>query len=293
MDELKPILLIVLACAAWGFSFPAADYALHYFDPFVILSLRFILASLVIGAALAGTGRLRPTRAELNAGAMTGTVLFITFATQLVGQQTVSPTVSALITGLYVVLVPLFAALIQVRLPSARILLCALLALAGLFLLSGAQLQMGVGEWLTVICAIAAAVHILLLAGMGKMDAGRLTLVQLATCAFWSLTALPVLGHLPAEWPLPALAAVAFLGLFASAVAYWAQTAALGQLAAERAALFMLLEPVFAALFGWLFFGVVLAPLQWAGGALILAGMGGASPSEAKVEAKGPPHPHS
>ena len=54
----------------------------------------------------------------------------------IVGQQTISPTLSAFITGFYVLLVPLFSAILLSRLPSWRILLCALVALIGLFLLN-------------------------------------------------------------------------------------------------------------------------------------------------------------
>ncbi|MFH1095423.1 MAG: DMT family transporter [Candidatus Micrarchaeota archaeon] len=293
----SPALLILLACAVWGLTFPLTDYALHFFDPFFILSLRFLIALLILGGYLLFTGRFTFSAAELKIGLLVGAVLFLTFATQIVGQKTVSPTSSALITGLYVIFVPLLAGLVQARTPSWRLLTCALLAFLGLFLLSGAQLSMGIGEWLTVICAVFASVHILMLSKCGHMDSTRLAFLQVGTCALMSVLAIPALGAIPVELPLQPLLAIGFMGVFASAFAYWAQTTAQKSLPAEKVAVFFLFEPMFAALFGWLFFGVLLAPLQWAGGALILLGMWGVQTdrsallSSARLESKESLHP--
>jgi len=78
----------------------------------------------------------------------------------------------------------------------------------------------------------------------------------------------PLLGGL-APWWVP-LGVVALVG---TAVAYAASIAATGMLGSRLMSFIGLLEVVFAALFAWLLLGEVLGPLQFLGGALILAGI--------------------
>jgi drug/metabolite transporter (DMT)-like permease len=70
--------------------------------------------------------------------------------------------------------------------------------------------------------------------------------------------------------PGDALAAAAFTGVFATAVAFLAMVAAQRVVSPARAALVLLLEPVFAALLGWAT-GDPLTAGTVAGGALIVA----------------------
>jgi drug/metabolite transporter (DMT)-like permease len=69
------------------------------------------------------------------------------------------------------------------------------------------------------------------------------------------------------------LAALAYAGVLATAVALVLQTRAQRHMSATRAALIFCLEPVFATAISWFWLGERLAASQWIGGTLIVAGM--------------------
>ncbi len=277
MENRRSLLLLILASATWGLSFPVVDYALRFFSPSAILAVRFVIAVFLLGAWLAHDRKLRFSPSELKFGVVLGVILFAAIGSQTLGQQTVDPSSTAFITGLYILFVPLIASLVRVRWPDRRTLLYALVALSGLWLLSGATFPVSMGEGLVLACALLWAVHIMVVSRATELDAVRLTFVQLATCAVLGVAATALSGSIPSVWPALPFLALAYLGVFCSAFAYWAQITAQKHLAAEQAALIMLSEPVFAAIFGVLFFGVILSPAQWAGGAIILLSMAAAT----------------
>lgn len=73
----------------------------------------------------------------------------------------------------------------------------------------------------------------------------------------------------PAPWVLAAAATAALLG---PVVARWFYLHAIRTLPLSRAVLLAQVQPLLAALFGWLVLGDSPRPLQWAGGVLLLAG---------------------
>src|SRR5207248_10738913 len=106
---------------------------------------------------------------ELKAGALTGLALFGGYAFQIVGLQYTTASNAGFITGMFVVFTPVIGALVFRRLPSGAASLGVILATGGLVLLampSGFHLRRG--DALEVMTAITFAVHILLIALLGK-----------------------------------------------------------------------------------------------------------------------------
>jgi drug/metabolite transporter (DMT)-like permease len=78
----------------------------------------------------------------------------------------------------------------------------------------------------------------------------------------------------PLPLPSPAiLAAVLFLGLVATGLVFWLQLVLQRHTSATHTALIFALEPVFAALFSWLWIGEALTASVLIGGGLMLAGV--------------------
>jgi drug/metabolite transporter (DMT)-like permease len=124
------------------------------------------------------------------------------------------------------------------------------LATAGLGLLSLRGASVGIGETLMLMCAVAFAVHIVLLGRWSEPeDAYGLAIVQLLTVG----TACLLIGA-PDGITLPPdagmWARVVFLSVAATAVAFVVQTWAQAHLTPTRAAITMTMEPVFAGIFG-------------------------------------------
>ena len=127
---------------------------------------------------------------------------------------------------------------------------------------------------LAVAVGLVYAVHLLLTSSMARRyDTGALVLTQIATVAALAwLFAIPKLGQL---WPVPKDAAVgiAVTAVFATALAYWVQTAFQARVSAVQTAIIFTTEPVFAGLFAVLLGGERLGIRGLLGGALIVAGM--------------------
>ena len=165
--------------------------------------------------------------------------------------------------------VPLIGFVALRRRPHPLTLVGLVLAVVGLVLLTGgADASFGKGEVLTLGCAVAFAAHIVIVGETAERhDAIRLTCVQVTTVGAACLVLSLFMGGL--AMPASALAAAFFTGVFATALAFWAMVWAQRVVSPSRAALILLLEPVFAALLSALA-GDPLTAGALAGGALIL-----------------------
>jgi drug/metabolite transporter (DMT)-like permease len=258
----------------WGSTFVMVKEALDAVGPLTFVALRFWLAAAVLAVAFAP--RLAAlSRAELRAGALTGLALGAGYIFQTVGLQFTSSSKAGFITGLNVVIVPLVAAPLLGEKPRPAAAAGTLVAAVGLALLSlDARLRVQPGDLWILACAFAFAFHIV---GNGayatRHDPLRLALVQLGTVALIATGAALTLERPSLALPADTWFAIVFTGLVATALVFSLQLVAQQNVSAAQTALIFVLEPVFAALFGWLLAGEVLTGAQWAGSLLILAGM--------------------
>jgi drug/metabolite transporter (DMT)-like permease len=258
---------LVVAAFFFGTTFLVVQDAVDEADPVPFLAVRFLIG----GASLALLGaRRRRTPGELRHGVAGGVALLVGYVLQTVGLQYTSPSTSAFITYLLVVFVPIITFVALRRRPHPLTLVGLVLAVAGLVLLTGgADTSLGRGEVLTLGCAVAFAAHIVILGETAdRHDAIRLTCVQVTTVGLACLAVSVVTGGL--AMPPTAWAAAAFTGIFATALAFFAMVWAQRVVSPSRAALILLLEPVFAALLAWVT-GDQMTAATLAGGALILA----------------------
>ncbi|MGK5683770.1 DMT family transporter [Actinoplanes sp. URMC 104] len=238
--------------AVWGSTFLTVHKALAVTGPWSFVALRFGFAAVVL-AALSWTALRGLTRRELGVGALIGVSLCGGYGLQTIGLETVSSSMSAFLTALYVPLVPLGQWALSRRAPGAGAWAGIACAFCGLLLLTGVTatgLQWGTGETATLLGTVAIAVEILLIGRFaGTVDARRVTVVQLAVCSLLAAVARPLSGEdLPApSWTL-GLTVVA-LGLATAVIQVvmnWAQRT----VSATHATVIYAAEPVWAALLG-------------------------------------------
>lgn len=271
--EWKWIALLLFATAIWGSTFALVKDLLSVMDAFAVLSLRFSLATLVFGAWFFAAGR-KITPKETKQGAALGAVLFIIFASQIIGQKYTTATNSAFVTGLFVVFTPFVSALASRKAPGMRIVLAAVIAAAGLWLLTNAAATFGLGEGLTLITALFLPVQFLLTEKfLRTSSAESLVLVQIGFVAAVSSAIMLAGGSVPAQIAAQDAASIAFLAIFATVICYIIQVSAQKRIGPARLAFILTGEPIFAALFAYLFLGEILALSQLFGAALILAAM--------------------
>ena len=279
-------LLLIAVVLVWGCTFPLVKAALRDISPLLFNLLRMSLAAIVMLTVLLAHDRSRPTRAELRLTATAGFFLALGYQFQTSGLAHTTPSKSAFLTGLVVVLVPILSLLPRVAPPTASrpntiVFLGAITAFIGLILLTsqpgtGAALLSGMhlGEWLTLACAGAFAAHLLTLAHAApQISARRLGALQIAFAAIFMLLTLPLGGHATLHLTPTAILALAVTALFATAAAFTIQSWAQQILPPTHTALILTLEPVFAALTSLLFFHERFGRRELLGTALILAGI--------------------
>jgi len=278
-------ILLIGVVLVWGCTFPLVKSALQDISPLLFNLLRMTLAALVL--LLLNLKQLRGlTRSELRLCLTAGLFLALGYSFQTTGLAHTTPSKSAFLTGLVVVIVPLLSLIPGVAprtapKPNGIVFLGAVLAFIGLILLTstpgtGTALLSGMhlGEWLTLLCAIAFAAHLLTLAHAApQLSARRLGTLQIAFAAIFMLFALPLGGSPQLHLTPTAIAALAITALLATAAAFTIQSWAQQILPPTHTALILTLEPVFAALTSLLFFHERFGPRELFGAGLILAGI--------------------
>lgn len=261
-------LALVVAAFFFGTTFVVVKDAVKDVGPVPFLAVRFAIGAAVL-LPLARRGR--PSRGWVAAGVWCGLALLAGYVFQTVGLQYTSSSRSALITYLLVLIVPVIAAVRTRRPPAGLAVVGIATSLVGLFFLNGASLAFGKGEALTLLCALAFAVHIILVADRSpRHDTFRLTAVQLAVVAVGC--AIP--GFFTGGYDFTARAwwAAAYLGVAASALAFALMVWAQQHIPPARTALLLMMEPVFAAAAGYAV-GDRLGVTGAVGAALILVGI--------------------
>jgi drug/metabolite transporter (DMT)-like permease len=276
------LLALIAVTVVWGVTFVQVKDAVEVYPLFAFLAVRYAIAAGVL--SLAGAARMRTLgpRGTL-AGAVLGGLLGVGIALQTAGLQRTTVSSTGFITGLYVVLTPLFGlALFRTRV-GLEVWLGVVLALVGLGMLSGVHVGSTGGDAFVLASTSAQALQIVMVERYAnRYDAVALTLVEMTTCCAGFLVLAFALGELSVPHGRTVWAALVVTGVFASALAYLIQIWAQRSLSAARIALVFSLETVFAGLFGYVLEGDRLGLLGWGGCAVILAGILLAEPAAAR-----------
>jgi drug/metabolite transporter (DMT)-like permease len=180
----------LLAAAIWGGGFVAQSTAMKAIGPFWFIGLRFAIAALAtlpFTLLEARKAKIATSRRHLGLYLLIGLALFGGASTQQLGLQTTTVTNSSFITGLYVIFVPLIAVFFLRRSPHWIIWPGAIMAVSGIYMLSGGQLSaLTIGDLLTVVCAVFWSVQITL-AGTTVGETGRPLALSTAQSAGSSL----------------------------------------------------------------------------------------------------------
>lgn len=258
----------------WGGTFVAVKLGLADLSPVLFVALRFSLAGFLL--FVLGVRRiLKINRDLLWKGIFLGLLLFLGFALQTIGLKDTTASKSAFITGLMVLFTPFYQLVIEKRPPKFGNVLGVAIVTAGLWLLtspSGGGFTFG--DFLTLLCAAVFGLYIVMLDLISKKeDAFQLTFLQMIAPA--------ALGWLTVSWvetptihPTPmAIAVLLFCALLGNVVCSYVQTRYQRDTTPTRAVIIFTIEPLWAAILGYLVLSEVIGYWGAAGGALIISGI--------------------
>lgn len=250
MKKYLAIAGLIAVTVIWGGGFVASDMALESLRPFQIMAIRFLLASVLMGAA-----SIRELKGidfkEIRAGILMGCALFVGFAFQIVGLQYTTPSKNAFLTALNVVMVPFIAFLILKKKISMKSIAGAVMAIFGVGLLSLDQdLSLGIGDALTLVCAVGFAFQIFFTSEfVKKYRAVVLNFVQMLTAVLLSIVSLFLFGETEFHVTTQGWLSVLYLGVISTALCYLLQTASQKYVDETKAAIILSMESVFGTIF--------------------------------------------
>ena len=269
--KLAPFALLLVS-AAWGLAFVVMKPAIERQSVNNFLFTRFLMAVLVMILIRPQVLKLL-TKDLLLRGLAAGFLLGGGYIFQTVGLANTGAAITGFVTGLYVVLTPLFAGLIFKERVTKNTWFYVFIATVGLALLSLKGWSIGFGELMVFFSAVAFAAHI---TALSKWSAGRdvyaMTITQLTMCAAMTGVASAFEGY-SAPPDSGVWAVVIFTAVFATAIAFIVQTWSQAHMSATKVAVILTMEVVFAAFFAILFAGERLTLQAALGGILVVTAM--------------------
>jgi drug/metabolite transporter (DMT)-like permease len=280
---MRVLLALVVITAIWGVTFVQIKDALALYPLFAFLAVRFAIAVATLAPVV--VSRVRTLgRDGVVAGTLLGALLAAGYGLQTAGLDRTTVSAAGFVTGMYVVLTPVFAlALFRVR-AGAAVWGGVALAVAGLAMLTGIRAGSPSGDLLVLAATALYATQIVLMERFApRFDPLAFTACEMAAACVGFVALAVAFGELrvPRGWTV--WGALLVTGVFASALAFLVQAWAQRRTSAARTALVFALEPVFAGIFGYALEGDRLGALGWGGCAVIMCGIAVAEPAAAPV----------
>ena len=263
---------LVITALIWGATFIIVKDALSQSPPFYFSFFRFFIGA-VIMIFLLDRSTIFEKKA-LYPAVVCGLFLFSGYSFQNFGLINTTPTLSAFITSVSVLMVPIILAVFQIEKVKIKIWIAILIACFGIQLLTPNGLTgLGIGDKLTFGCALSFAIHIIL---QGRYIRNLSSIINFFFIQSMVVAILSLISGILFEdfssihFDSSLLIAFLITGVLATTVALlimiWAQTI----LSAPQTAIIIILEPVFAALFSVGFAYEILSPVQYIGCLVVL-----------------------
>ncbi len=242
---------LLYSAAIWGSTFFLVKSALNDISPFSLISFRFLIASFFMLIFL--KIKRKKIFKDIKNGIILGGILMLVYFPQTLGLKFTTASNSGFITGLFILFVPITGWIIFKRIPEKRKIFSVMIAVVGLWILTGGLTEINVGDSLTIVTAIAYALHILYVGEFMKKGADPyiLTFQQFLFVGLFSLVGTVITESGPSWTKDSVWWIIIFLALFPTLSAFLIQMVSQKFTSSIRVAIIFSLEPVFAAIFAW------------------------------------------
>lgn len=268
-------MLLISVVVIWGATFPIMKLSLYYITPTMLLSFRFLLSAAFMLPIIL-KNKMIVEKKNVVLGIMGGVILFIAYYAQTVGLEYTTSSQSGLITGMYVVLLPIISLLyLKIKLNKVDVIAVSV-GFIGLILMSSIRFSSvdAFGDLLTFICAIFYAIQTAYVFKYTKfLDSMVFTFYQILIVGLLSTIFLPFSWE-PSGLSKPiVIFTIIFTALFASFFAVLINTRALMYIEPTAAGVIYVGEPVFAVIASILILKEIPTVYIIAGGIIIVLAM--------------------
>jgi drug/metabolite transporter (DMT)-like permease len=275
--SLSSVGALLISVIIWGWGFVFVKWMLPFMSAIEVHLLRFFLAG-SIGFIGIIYYRKYINKKQLISGLFAALLLYAMLLFQTVGLDYTTVAKSGFLTATYLLFVPLILFFFEGKRFSTYFYLALVLALLGIYFLTGGNLlQFNLGDLLTIICGFFAALHMIYLEKISKdlQNGFAFNCLQCFYMGIFSVVMFPFfqktnLGSLLKGMDFLAYGGLIGLGLFSSILAFSFQVVAQKKIPSHIVGVLFLLESPFAALFGYLFLEEKLTMISMFGCLLIL-----------------------
>lgn len=249
--------MLLSAAIIWGSSFIIMKNAVDFLTPALLLSIRFILASIFLSILFFKELKKYPKNKILG-GILTGFCLFIAYYVQTWGLSFTTPGKNAFLTSVYCAIVPFLIWAIYKKRPDTYHFIAALLCVAGIgFISLDYDLSVNRGDILTLMSGFLYAVHILLINHYSNEKDGKaFTVLQFYGASLISFSFAFLSEDMSLAYKItPSIyLQLGYLAFFATGIAMLCQTLGQTLVSQCKASILLSLESVFGVLFSVLFY---------------------------------------
>ena len=265
INKITGHLILVSAAMIWGLSFVAQKNGMQYVEGFTFTTIRMFLAAFTLLPIVLvnrkknnnsiKTADKKSTKKTFTAIILVGLCLFTGINLQQFAFNYIEAGKVGFITALYMLLVPIIGLFLKKR-PPFTVWIGVALGTVALYLIcmgGKSEFSVGRGELLTLLCAAAFALHIIVIDRFAaEVDSIELSCGQFFVTAVLSLPLMLIFEKPSWTGISQALIPIVYAGVFSSAVAFTFQI--IGQKRTEPAIASMLLclESVFSVIFSFI-----------------------------------------
>ncbi len=278
--------MLLLASFIWGTAFVAQSVGMDYIGPFTFNGIRSLIGSAVLLPFIALFDHLRKREAEKEgrelpaenrrdlvlAGCICGMLLFIATSLQQIGLQYTSVGKSGFITAFYIVFVPVLGIFLKKK-TGWKVWVAVGIALVGLYLLCiTEQFTIGIGDVLTIFCALTFSCHILVVDHFApRVDGLKMSCLQFFVCGMLSMPFMFLFETPRLDAIIAGIGPLLYAGALSCGLAYTLQILGQTNMNPAIASLLMSPESCFSVLAGWVVLGERLTGREYLGCVLMFA----------------------
>jgi len=272
-------LSLLLVAIFWGTSYGMTKSALLYTSVFMLMAIRFLLTFALLLYPTFKDFQAKKNR-DWKVAVPTGFILLAIFCCEIIGISKTTATNAAFLISLSVILTAFAEVFINKKSLDRYLLILSIFSIQGVYLLTYSDkntLSLNQGDWFILTAALLRA---FMVTATKRFTEGRqittlsLTALQSLVVGIGAVSLLITQGNadlftIPENldfWWM-----TLYLVLFCTLFAFFIQNHAVRKTSPTRVSLLMGSEPLFGALFAFLWLGESLNPIQYLGALMILA----------------------
>lgn len=268
------IVALALVALAWGTSYAIIKDTLSHTTPFVLMTIRFGLSTLLLSIIYLKR-LMKITRVDIINGIKIGIFMFGAFITLVTGIEYTTASKQSFIIGSYVLIVPFLTWFINKNKPDKYDFIGAICAVAGLFLLTtGSVSGINIGDLISIGCAFSFALHMIMIEKYcHDSDPIVLTIIQFATTSAMFILLVIIFEKPDFSVIVTATPQILYLVIIATVIAFVVQNIAQRYISSITTSLVLTLESVFGSVFAIFYLNEKVSANMLIGCVIILAGI--------------------